>query len=263
MKPAAAPRRSNYWVPMVGNAIKVLEAFHDSGVELSLHDVSSRARVSKTSALRILYTLVELGYIDRNPETGRYQLGVKLVEVSHRAVSSRSLIQIARPYMAQLRAQFDETVNLAVLRNNEIVYLEIVESRQSFRMVTEVGSRVPMHATALGKAIAAFLPPSAMRAILSGAGMQPYTARTITGMERFEGALQKIRKRGYSVDNEEAEVGALCVAASILNSDGQAIAALSVSGPVHRMKSHQRAIAQQVRKAAAAISHTLATVQFG
>ena len=250
-------KKSSYWVPMVGHAMGILQTFYDAGMELSLNDVSSRAKVSKTSALRILYTLGQLGYVDRNQDTNKYQLGVKLVEVAHRAVSGRNLIQIVRPYMTELRSQFDETVNLAVLRNNEIVYVEIVESRQSFRVVADVGARVPMHATALGKVIGAFLPDSNMRAVLSNCNMQPFTSRTINSAERFERALQEVRKRGYGVDNEEVETGSFCIAAPILNSDRQAIAALSIAGPTHRMKPQRRSIIQQVRNAAASISHTL------
>src|SRR6185312_4745360 len=257
MKPVMAGKKSNYWVPMVGHAMQVLQTFYDAGMELSLNDVSSRAKVSKTSTLRILYTLGQLGYVDRNLDTNKYQLGVKLVEVSHRAVSGRNLIQIVRPYMSELRSQFDETVNLAVLRNNEIVYVEILESRQSFRMVSDVGARVPLHATALGKVIGAFLPPSTVRAILSNSNMEPFTSRPITSAERFERALQQVRKRGYGVDNEEVETGSFCIAAPILNSDRQAIAAVSIAGPTHRMKPQRRSIIQQVRKAVASISHTV------
>src|SRR5579872_576042 len=167
MKPVTAGKKSSYRVPMVGHAMQVLKTFYDTGMELSLNYVSSHADVSKTSALRILYTfgpawLCRIAI--RTPISIKWESSWSS---GSRAVSGRNLIQIVRPYMAELRSQFDETVNLAVLRNNEIVYVEIVESRQSFRVVADVGSRVPMHATAPGKAIGAFLPDRSMGAVLS------------------------------------------------------------------------------------------------
>jgi IclR family acetate operon transcriptional repressor len=242
---------------MVGHAFKVLDAFYDAGMELGLQEISSRAGVSKTSALRILYTLDELGYIDRNKETGKYQLGLKIMDTARRATSGRNLVQISRPYMQQLRANFDETINLAVLRNHEIVYVEIIESGQQFRMVTEIGSRVPMHATALGKAIAAFLPDNEVRSILNETELVRFTPRTICTVDRFQSTVQKVRQRGYAVDNEENEQGAFCLASPILNRKGFAIGALSVAGPSHRVRLMQRPIMKQLKNACAAITRSI------
>jgi IclR family KDG regulon transcriptional repressor len=251
---------SAYWVPMLGHAFKVLEAFYHAGVELSLQEVSTRTGVSKTSVLRILFTLGQLGYVERNKETGKYQVGFKIMETARRSLSRRNLVQIARPYMQQLHAKFDETINLAVLRHHEIIYVEIIESSQSFRMVTEVGSKVPMHATALGKAIGAFLPENEMRYIVNGSEMTRFTPRTIRTRDKFQRVVERVRQHGYAIDNEENEQNAFCIAAPILNGKEHSTAAISVAGPTHRVKPLQRTIVRQLKQVCAAITHTIQIV---
>ncbi len=256
VKPTSLKRRSSYWVPMVGHAFKVLEAFYDAGMEISLQEISSRAGVSKTSALRILFTLHQLGYVDRNEETGKYQLGFKVVELA-RETLGRTLVQITRPYMQQLHVNFNETVNLAVLRNHEIVYVQVIESGRPFRMVTELGSRAPIHATALGKAIVAFLPENDLQLALKSVKFQVWTPRTISTIQHFRRELQKVHKRGYGVDNEEHERGAFCIASPVVNNKGHAIAAVSITGPTHRIKPLRRNIVRQLKRVCAALTRTI------
>lgn len=255
-KAAATADRKDYWVPMVGNALRILEAFDDPGVELSLHEISSRTSVSKTSALRILVTMGKLGYVVRSQETGRYQLGLKVIEIARRLASGRNLVQIARPLLKNLHAQFNETVNLAVLRSMDIVYVEILESNQAFRMVTEVGSRVPLHSTALGKSVAAFLPPKKLQPLLEAVVFTRHTPRTITSRAQFLKELASVRQRGYSLDNEETEIGAFCIAAPIVSGQGEAVAAISLAGPTYRMRARWRSMVRELKKAAVSISHT-------
>jgi len=108
-------KRPNYHVPMVDHTIRVLEAFPNGDIELSLKETSSRAGVGRTSTLRVLFTLAKLGYIYRNPLTGRYRLGPKVIEFSRRSLPARKIVHAARPYLQQLSKRFNESVCLAVL----------------------------------------------------------------------------------------------------------------------------------------------------
>ncbi len=249
--------RSNYWVPMVGHAFRVLEAFQDAGVELGLKDIAARAMISRTSAFRILFTLEKLSYVNKDQATGQYRLALKITEVARKALSGRKLVPLARPYLQQLNRQFGESVNLAVLQNGEIFYIQIFESSHAFRMADTVGSRVPLHSTALGKAIAAFLPEEDLRAMLARNRFTRFTPRTITSRRQFLKTLTEVRARGHSFDKEENERGASCVAVPVLNSNQRAVAAISVSGPTPRIRAKQRQIGQALKKVSASISNSL------
>jgi IclR family KDG regulon transcriptional repressor len=248
VKPAAT--RSSYWVPILGSAIKILEVFYGAESDLSLHQVSAKAKVGKTSTFRILYTLDKVGYVEKDPATGRYRLGLKLIAAARKALAGGNLVLVARPYMKKLRDEFDETVNLAVLQKEEIVYLEILESPHPFRMTDTIGARIPWHSTALGKCIAAFLPEVRVRAVL-------FTANTITSTREYMEVLTKVRNLGYSVDAEESELGATCIAAPIFGYEDEILGAVSLSGPTPRIQDKQNRAANSLKAVAAAISHSL------
>ena len=255
MKPDAT--KSRYWVPMLGHAFRALEAFYEAGGELSLQEVSSRANVTKSSAYRILFTLEHLNYLEKDAVSGKYSLGLKFLEAAGRVRSGRSFIQIARPYMEKLRDRHAETINLAALQNGEIVYVEILESSHSFRMTGDVGSRAPFHASALGKCIAAFIPEAELEAWLEEKPLTRFTSNTITQRGELFKALTKIRQRGYCLDDEEIELGASCLAVPILNRDRLAVSALSVAGPTPRIRAKQKAITQDLKRIAIAISQQM------
>jgi DNA-binding IclR family transcriptional regulator len=242
---------------MVGNAFRILEVFEDGGPELSLQEIARRAKVNKTSALRILFTLEKQGYVNRSAKGSRYQLGAKIIDLARRVIASRDLVQLARPYMKKLHAKFDETINLAVLRESEIVYVEILESGRPFRMAAKITAQVPIHCTALGKCIAAFLPEQQLQSILSSIALSSYTRATITKMDRFRAELQKVHRKRCAIDNEETEVGAYCIGVPILDRRGEPTAALSISGPSYRVRKHRSAMIQQLQRASSTLEHVI------
>lgn len=256
-RPRSDGNRSNYWVPILGSAIKILGVFYEAESDLTLHEITSKAKVGKTSAFRILYTLDKVGYVEKDPVTGRYRLGVGIVSAARKTLSAGNLIQIARPYLKKLRDEFGETTNLASLLKDEIVYLEIVESLHSFRMSDTVGSRVPWHSTALGKSIAAFLPEDRVKNLLKQSSMKRLTPHTITGLREYMEILSTVRVQGYSQDMEESELGATCVAAPIFGAEGAIVGALSISGPTPRIRDKQSKIIHSLRSVATTISRTL------
>jgi IclR family KDG regulon transcriptional repressor len=247
----------NYRVPMVEYTLRIIKALSETTTDLSLKEVSERTHVGRTSAFRILFTLKQWEYVCRNPSTGKYRLSAKLAELVLKPVSQKSVVHLARPILEQLHTRFDETTNLAVYQDGEVIYVEIMESRQPFRMTAEVGARVPIHSTALGKAIAAFLPSDVLSAKLSEYQWTRFTHRTLIGVEKFSKALEAVRKNGYAIDNEETEIGACCIAAPILDPDGHAVGAISLSGPSHRIRRRKREIIRALTKSCNNLSDLL------
>jgi DNA-binding IclR family transcriptional regulator len=249
--------RTSYWVPILGSAIKVLELFYGAESDLTLHQVSARAKVGKTSAFRILYTLDKLGYVKKDPSTGKYRLGIKIIAAARKALAGGNLTLVARPYLKKLRDEFDETVNLAVLQKDEIVYVEILESPHPFRMTDTIGARIPWHSTALGKCIAAFLPEDRVKAVLKQSPLKRFTANTITSSRDYMDVLRKVRDLGYSLDAEESELGATCIAAPIFGYEDIILGAVSLSGPTPRIQDKQNKVGNALKVVAATISHSL------
>ncbi len=203
---------NKYVVDAVARALDVLEGFKDSE-EVSLRDISKRAGLNKSRAFRLLYTLSERGYVERTMDGQRYKLGLKLFE--HATKFRRDLKRIAQPFMRQLHVRFNETINLAVLHNGEVLYVELLESSRPFRMSAMIGSRMPIHSTALGKAMLAHSPGHEITAFLDQLAPPP---------------SRKLKKE------------LACIGAPILDLTGSAIAAMSLSGPVGRVLKQEKEI---------------------
>jgi IclR family transcriptional regulator, KDG regulon repressor len=239
---------------MVEHTLRILESFAGSDVELTLTDVSSRAKVGNTSTFRILHTLAEHQYVVKNLESGKYHLGHKMMQSAWLPFGPNQMTAAARPYLDQLRKKFNETVNLAVLEDSEIVYVEILESSRSFRMSAVAGSQVPVHATALGKAIGAFVEQDVLEKMLQACSWTRYTPNTITSRSKWLSGLSKIRTDGYAYDDEETELGASCIAAPILNKEDRAIAGISISAPTPRILLRRKELTSELKKAAREIA---------
>ncbi len=222
---------SKYVVDALDRALDVLEGFKDSE-EVSLRDMSKRTGLNKSRTFRLLYTLSERGYVERTVDGQRYKLGLKLFE--HATKFRRDLKRIAQPFMRQTHARYNETINLAVLHNGEVLYVELLESSRPFRMAAMIGSRMPIHSTALGMAMLAHSPEHEITAFLQQ--LTPPHSR------KLKKELELVRQRGYALDREENEPGVACVGAPILDLTGSAIAAMSLSGPVGRVLKQEKEI---------------------
>src|SRR5713226_4242269 len=241
-------------VGVISKVLRILEALQGSSAGLSLKAICDLTGIHKSTAHRFLKHLEREGYLLRT-EAGAYLIGPRLSQMSARGNQGATLQAVARPILWELWKSTQETVNLAVLDQGTVLYLDVFESPHEFRLSSRVGTRRSLHVTALGKALAAFLPAEARENILSTITFQPATPRTIMNLVQFRQELEKIRRQGYAVDDEEAVQGARCVSAPILNTDREPVAAVSVSGPVTRVSPNQvAALAGAVTSAARAVS---------
>jgi IclR family transcriptional regulator, acetate operon repressor len=240
----------------LNNGLSLLELLAESG-ELRLADAATALGVSKPTAFRLLAALQTRGYVEHMPATRSYRLGSQLQTLAAGADRSR-LIHLAAPAMARLRDAYGETVNLAVLRRDRIVYEEIFEGSFAVRMSARVGDELPVHATALGKAILAVSEPGARDALLGATPYQAFTDRTVTERPALDRELARIAGRGWGSDYEETELGAACVAAAIINREGHPVGGLSVAGLAARITRRDLpALGSDVAAECAAISAQL------
>lgn len=232
--PAADGTRDDardYTVRAVDRVCSILNLLQESIDGVSLLEVGEATELPKSSAFRYLWTLENHRYVERDPSTGLYRLGLGFIGMQSRHVEV--LRQRAHPLLAKLRDELGETVNLGVLDSDSAVYLDIVESRRSVRLAVKRGDRDPVHSTALGKAIAAHLPEAQVREILVNSGMPAQTPNTITSPDDFFAELARVRRVGYAVDNGENELDGRCVAVPIPRT--RLPAALSLSAPSSRL----------------------------
>ena len=244
-------------VGVISKVLRILEALQGSSSGLALKAICDQTGIHKSTAHRFLKHLERERYLLRT-EAGAYLIGPRLSQLSARGNHEATLQAVARPLLWDLWKSTQETVNLAVLDQGTVLYIDVIESPHEFRLSSRVGTRRSAHVTALGKALVAFLPEETRETILNSIAFQPATPRTIGNLVQFRQELERIKRQGYAVDDEEAVQGARCVSAPILNSVGTSIAALSVSGPVTRVTPGLvSALAREVTSAANAISSAM------
>lgn len=219
-----------YSIRAVQRVCDILDLIQQNPTGFTLPQVVAATGLPKTSAFRYLATLEQRRYLRRDPLAATFHIGPAFLPLQSQQLDV--LADRARPYLEQLRDQFGETTNLGILEGDRVSYIEIVESPSAVRLAARPGDRDPLHCTALGKAIAASLDPERVTAILDSEGMPKRTERTITDPTKYRVELDKVRSRGYAVDNRENEDGGRCVAVS-LHPIGLP-AAISLSAPAAR-----------------------------
>jgi DNA-binding IclR family transcriptional regulator len=223
-----------YQLQSLDRAVAVLEMLAESDIPLSLAEICQRMHLYKSTAHRALMVLERAELIERTDEN-RYHLGLKLYELGSRAVEQIGLRARTHPYFRQLAARVGETVHLSVLQKNTVVYLDKVEPHPRAWMRSRIGASNPVYCTAMGKAMLAFLPSDVAERIVSRIRFIRYTPKTLCSAEALRESMERVRRRGYAIDDEEVEVGVRCVGAPIFNEDHWPIAAVSVSGPAFRI----------------------------
>jgi len=232
-----ARRRSvdPYQLQSLDRAVSVLDLLGESEGPLGLADVCERMALHKSTAHRALMVLERCGLIERTPEN-RFRLGLKLYELGSRAVEQIDLRARVHPWFRRLSAQVGETIHLGVLQKTSVVYLDKVEpSNRRVWLSSRIGASNPVYCTAMGKAMLAYLPEDAATEIIGKIRFVRLTRRTLMTPEALRRSLDRVRRRGYAIDDEEAEEGVRCIGAPILSETGAPMAAVSVSGPTSRI----------------------------
>ena len=203
---------------------------------MTMAELQQASQLNRTMTYRLLRALSETGYVAQDPVRKQYLLGLRLLQLGAAVADHLDIVAVARPLLAALREETQETVNLGLLDGNEIVYVAMMESPLGLRMAARPGGRDPAHSTSLGKAVLAFLPPVERERVVSSLlPLRALTPATLIEPEALERDLTETRKRGYAIDDEENEPGARCVGVPVLDDAGRPIAGLSVSGPVGRI----------------------------
>jgi IclR family acetate operon transcriptional repressor len=227
----SADGRARGGVQSLDRAFAILEAMADAGGVIGLSQLATDSGLPLATIHRLVRTLVDLGYVRQEPSR-QYSLGPRLMRLADG--STKRLGTLAQPAMQAVVSQLGESVNLAVLDGEEIVYVAQVQPSQNFmRMFTEVGRRAKPHATAVGKAMLAERPEQEVLDLLARTGMPRWTDHTITDPREFLADLERVRSRGYALDDGEQELGVRCVA--VVVPDAPRAMALSMSGPLPRM----------------------------
>jgi IclR family acetate operon transcriptional repressor len=216
-------------------ALTLLERLSETPTGVSLTDLSYQLGIPPATVHRLLSTFEELGFVEQDSANGLWFVGLKAFTVGNAFLSRRDFVASARPHMHSLVDQCGETVNLGVIDDGEVVFIGQVESREVMRMIVRLGSRSPVHASGVGKALLAQLTEQQLARILQQRGLAHYTERTIVTPVQLREELENIRQLGYALDDEEHAVGLRCVAAPIFDENRQALAAISLSGPKARM----------------------------
>ena len=244
-------------VGVVKKVLKILEVLHGNPAGLQLKEIAGQTAINKSTAYRFLAHLQSEGYLYRD-EAGAYVIGPKLARIGSGTNFEESLRKMSRPVLQKLWTATGETVNLAILDGQQILYLAVIESSHTFRFASQVGARRPLYCTALGKAMMSYLLPEEIEHLLPALAYERFTPHTITQPAKLKRELVKTRMRGYAVDDEEAVLGARCIAAPIFDANARVTGGVSLSGPITRISQDKVApFAAILRKAALSISRRL------
>lgn len=214
---------------------QVIETLSFTG-SMGLIQLSNQLGLHKSTVHRILTSLIYMGYVRHEEETGKYALSFKLLEVSSRILDQMDILGLIHPYLKRLAQQTGETVHFVQKDGNEAVYIDKVESNvNAVRLVSRVGSHIPLYCSGVGKAILADMKEEEIKKIWESSTIIPLTSYTIIDLKELQKELNKIKQTGYAIDNEENELGVRCIAASILDYRNKAKYAFSISAPIARM----------------------------
>jgi DNA-binding IclR family transcriptional regulator len=252
----AVPER--YRIQAIERAFAILDSFTADEPELGLTELAGRVGLHKSTVHRFMVNLEAGGFVERSPRSGRFRLGLRVLELGGLVMQRMNLWEEALPFLEELVGDTGETGHLAVLEDGEAIYIERVEARRALRINAAVGTGYPAHATNLGKVLLADLPTSAVSKIVDKRGLARFTPNTITTRIDLDAELERIREQGFGIDDEEYDEGLRCIGAPVFDHSGRAIAALGIGGPANRVTPERVGpLAERVLQAAGGLSRRL------
>ena len=248
---------SIYHVQVIDRIMQILACFDDTHPVLGVSQIAGQVGLHRATVHRLVVALVNAGILERVPNSDKYRLGIRLLELGLSILRRMDFRQEAIPHMREMVDRFGEVCDLGILDDGQVLYLEVFPSRFPIAVSVATGMRLPAHCTASGKAILAFLPPEEVDALLPDT-LRRFTEHTITTKAALFQQLEEIRQRGWALDDEEIEIGVRAVAAPIRDINGRAVASIGIPGPAGRL-SYERIeeMAGALMEAARAISARL------
>ena len=245
-------------VQSLSRALSMLECLSQSDMGMQLSDLSEKMDLAPSTTHRLLNSMLHMGFVECDEQQGLWSVGVNAFTIGNAYLKKRNFAVQARPFMKELMNACGETCNLAVLEQNQVVFISQVECLETMRMVVRLGSRGPVHATGVGKALLSSMSKKDVEKIIKNVGMPELTGKTITTLAAFHDELSSIRDKGFAVDDEEQKEGLTCFAANIYDEYGEAIAAISISGPSVRIPRERFSeMSDNVMKTAAEITQAI------
>ena len=218
----------------VDRALDILMCFTRQIPRLTMTQIAEQVGMNKSTVHRLLGTLEKKRFVQRDPSTGLYQLGIRLFQMAYLTLEQSDLRHLAAPVMQSLCEQFRETITLSVIDDTDLIFLEVIESPQRVKLAASTGQRLPALSTAAGKAMLAHMSNETVLNFLDR-GMQQFTQHTITTKDAFMENLDIARKQGFAISTQEYEDGINAVAAPILDTNNNPLAAITVAGPAYRL----------------------------
>ncbi|MEX2661670.1 MAG: IclR family transcriptional regulator [Vicinamibacterales bacterium] len=244
-------------VPAVERALLIFQELSKHGAGVTLSELVRRLGLPRSSIHCHLLTLERLGYLHKDEETGRFLFGLQFFSLANRAVAGLGLRRISGPHLYALMRKTGMTVHMGVLDRHEAVLIEAIDSPYSSRIGTWVGRRMPVHCTAIGKALIASWGDEQIERLI-GHGLTRYNDNTIASASSLKAHLARTRELGYSVDDEEEAIGLRCIGVPVRDGRGQIVAAISVAGRTDQIDGERFAtLAEEVKAAARVISQQL------
>lgn len=249
-------------VAVIDKILVILELLDQNPGGLKLKEIAEQSRINKSTAHRFLSHLETQSYLFRD-NSGNYMIGPKLTKLGTGISFHATLAKMCRGVLENLRAATGETVNLAVLDGFEVLYIDVLETNHTFRLVSGIGTRRPIYCTSLGKAILANIDDDKCQELFDSIRFDPVAPRTITNLTRLKKQLAVTRKQGFALDDEEAVAGVRCLGAAVLDPEGEVLGAISVAGPVVRVTTARLPLfSQKIRRAAREITWLLGNSSF-
>ena len=252
------------YIELVEKTLRVLESLGESEAGITLGELATRVALVKSSVFRILFTLNKLGYVEKVGTDGVYASTHRLLALSRKTVRRPSLVTLARPRLHEMCAKLRESAWLAEWRNGTVIMIDVAESSShALQLALNVGDRCPLHASALGKVIAAHLSRAELELALGKDRLARYTERSVSSRKALLAQLAAIRRDGYGINDEETIRGALAIGAPVFDSTGRAFAAVSVTAPTARcFPAKKREMIAETIRVASLITQDLANAEF-
>ena len=254
---------SQYRVQVLDRALDILDCFTFSNREMGLAEIVRKTGLNKTTTKRILSNLTRRKFLQQDPKTKKYRLGLRLFELGGIVFSSFSLRRAADHYMEHFRDKTGATVLLGVIMEDQLVYIDKREGNSMIRVSSEIGWHRPLNYGMLGMVLLAYQDPDFVKKILKKNPLKAYTPNSITNEKQFFTRLQEIRENGYVIEKEEAVEGLIGIAAPIRNYSSKTVAALGIALPTGRDKNGSlfRALANELKTACIEISDNMGFIK--